>query len=196
MPPVWYALIGDCKTSRALTVEALSAAKGADPEPRTVLGPALCGDSVQAKFINDQLIRRWPLSTEINTNWGPISRAALETNRGNSAESIRMLQKPNQYEMGYLAGFWPTYIRGQAYLRQGSAPEAMAEFQKIIDRRGVWPAAVHYPLAHLGLARAAALAGDTAKSRKAYQDFFVLWKDADPDIPILLEARKEYERLQ
>ena len=97
--------------------------------------------------------------------------------------------------MGWVAGFWPTYIRAQAYLRQGSAPEAMAEFQKIIDRRGIWPAAVHYPLAHLGLARAAALAGDTAKSRKAYQDFFVLWKDADPDIPILLEAKKEYERL-
>ena len=116
-------------------------------------------------------------------------------NRGNSAEALRQLHKAKSYEMGWLAGFWPTYFRGQAYLRQGSAPEAMAEFQKIIDRRGVWPAGVHYPLAHLGLARAAALAGDTGRSRKAYQDFFSLWKEADQDIPILLEARKEYERL-
>ena len=72
----------------------------------------------------------------------------------------------------------------------------MAEFQKIIDRRGVWPAAVHFPLAHLGLARAAALAGDTARSRKAYQDFFALWKDADPDIPILQQAKQEYDKLK
>jgi hypothetical protein len=71
----------------------------------------------------------------------------------------------------------------------------MNEFQNIIDRRGVWPAAVHYPLAHLGFARAAALAGDSAKSRKAYEDFFTLWKDADADIPILLEARREYDKL-
>lgn len=191
----WQALLGDCKQSRASTVEALAAAKGVDPEPRAVLGPALCGDSARTRSINDELVRRWPLSTEVAANWGPISRAAIETNRGNPAESVRMLQKPNPYEMGYIAGFWPTYIRAEAFLRQGSAAEAMAEFQKIIDRRGVWPAAVHYPLAHVGFARAAALAGDKAKSRKAYQDFFALWKDADGDIPILLEARKEYAKL-
>jgi tetratricopeptide (TPR) repeat protein len=191
----WHALLGDCKQSRAETSAALAAARGVDPEPRTVLGPALCGDPAQTKSINDELVRRWPLSTEINTNWGPISRAAIETHRGNPAEAIRLLQKPNPYEMGYLVGFWPTFIRGQAYLRQGAATEAMAEFQRIIDRHSVWPAAVHYPLAHLGLARAAVLAGDNAKSRKAYQDFFRLWKDADPDIPILQEAKKEYERL-
>ena len=191
----WHALLGDCKQSRAETAEALAAAKGADPEPRAVLGPALCGDSARTRSINDELVRRWPLSTEVTANWGPISRAAIETDRGNPAESIRILQKPNPFEMGYLAGFWPTYVRAQAHLRQGSAAEAMAEFQKIIDRRGVWPAAVHYPLAHLGVARAAALAGDPAKSRKAYTDFLALWKDADTDIPVLQEAKNEYERL-
>jgi hypothetical protein len=191
----WNALLGDCKMSRVETAEALSAVKGADPEPRAVLGPSLCGDSTQTRSIKDELVRRWPLSTEINANWGPISGAAIEINRGNTAESIRLLQKANPYEMGYIAGFWPTYIRANAYLRHGSAGEAMAEFQKIIDRRGVWPAAVHYPLAHLGLARAADLAGDTAKSRRAYEDFFALWKDADHDIPILLEAQREYDKL-
>ena len=71
----------------------------------------------------------------------------------------------------------------------------MSEFQKIVDHPGVWPAAVHLPLAHLGVARAAALTRDTAKSRKAYEEFFAIWKNADPDIPILLEAKQEYERL-
>ena len=98
--------------------------------------------------------------------------------------------------MGGGAGYWHSYIRGLAYLRQGSATDAMSEFQKIIGRRGIWPAAIHHPLAHLGIARAAALAGDTAGSRKAYDDFFAIWNDADADIPILVEARKEYERLE
>jgi hypothetical protein len=72
----------------------------------------------------------------------------------------------------------------------------MNEFQKILDRRGQFDTSPLFPLAHLGLARAAAIAGDTAKSRQAYRDFFALWKDADPDIPILIEAKKEYEKLK
>jgi hypothetical protein len=86
-------------------------------------------------------------------------------------------------------------VRGQAYLRLKSGSEA-AKFQKILDRRGEAPLSVLYPLAHLGLARASALAGDVAGSRKAYQDFLALWKDADADLPVLIEAKKEYERLK
>ena len=190
----WHALNGNCRQSRVETTNTLAAMAGRDPEPRALLGPALCGDVARTQSLIDALVRRWPSGAEVNDIWTPVSRAAVEINRGNSAEAIRQLQKARRFEMGWVAGFWPTYLRGQAYLRQGSAAEAMAEFQKIIDRRGVWPAAVHFPLAHLGLARAAALAGDREKSRKAYQDFFALWKDADPDIPILLEAKKEYER--
>ena len=189
------ALVGDCERSRAETAEALAAASGRDLEPTAVLGPALCGDADRAQVLMDALARRWPLSTQVNAIWGPVSRAAIDTNRGNPGEAIRLLEKSKPYEMGWVGGYWPTYARAQAYLRQGSAAEAMAEFQKIIDRRGVWPVAVHFPLAHLGFARAAALAGDTPKSRKAYQDFFALWKDADPDIPVLLEAKREYEKL-
>jgi eukaryotic-like serine/threonine-protein kinase len=192
----WQALLGNCQQSRAETARALAAAPDADPDPRAVLGPALCGDAARAQSVIDTLARRRPLSTQRQAIWEPVSRAAMETNKGNPAEAIRLLQKARIFEMGSAAGFWPTYIRAQAYLREGSAAEAMAEFQKIIDRRGVWPAAVHYPLAHLGLARAAALGGDTAKSRKAYQDFFALWKDADPDIPVLLQAKREYESLR
>jgi hypothetical protein len=91
---------------------------------------------------------------------------------------------------------FPAYVRGLAYLRQQAVPEAKAEFQKILDHRGVIHVLPTYALAHLGLARAVALAGDTAKSRKAYEDFFALWKDADADIPILIEAKQEYEKLK
>jgi len=125
-----------------------------------------------------------------------VIRAAIEIDHGNQAEAIQLLQKAKRYEMGQDAEFWPTYVRGQAYSRQGSPTEAIAEFQKIIDHRGVVVVSALYPLAHLGLARAAALVGDTAKSRKAYEDFFAFWKDADPDLPILIEAKKEYQKLR
>ena len=98
--------------------------------------------------------------------------------------------------MGYEVQAWPAYVRGLAYLRGRAGAEAMAEFQKIIDHRGVVAVSALYPLAHLGVARAAALTDDTATSRKAYEDFFALWKDADPDLPILIEAKKEYQKLR
>jgi hypothetical protein len=87
-------------------------------------------------------------------------------------------------------------VRGQAYLRLKSGSEAAAEFRKILDHRGEVPLSTLYPLAHLGLARASALAGDVSGSRKAYQDFLALWKDADADLPVLIQAKKEYERLK
>jgi tetratricopeptide (TPR) repeat protein len=102
------------------------------------------------------------------------------------------------------AQFWPQYLRGQAYLKLARGAEAAAEFQKILDHRGqgqlssrfVPTCPVLYPLAHLGLARAAAMSGDATKARQAYQDFFALWKDADADMPALIEAKKEYEKLK
>ncbi len=90
------------------------------------------------------------------------------------------------------AEFWPQYLRGQAYLKLKQGTEAATEFQKILDHRGQAPLSVLYPLAHLGSARAAALAGDMAKSRAAYEDFFKMWKSADADLPILIDAKREY----
>jgi hypothetical protein len=94
------------------------------------------------------------------------------------------------------SGYLPTYLRGRALLRAGHGANAAVEFQKILDHRGVFPVSPLYTLSHLGQARASLLAGDAAKSRRAYQDFLALWKDADPDIPILQEARAEYAKLQ
>jgi tetratricopeptide (TPR) repeat protein len=89
-----------------------------------------------------------------------------------------------------------TYIRGEIYLRQKSGNEAAAAFQKILDHRGIEPASPLYPLAHLGLARASVLSGDTAKARKEYQDFLAVWKDADADLPVLQQAKDEYAKLK
>jgi len=106
---------------------------------------------------------------------------------------VQLLEAGRPYDG--VAEFWPNYLRGQAYLRKGAATEAAAEFQRILDHRGWSPTSPLYPLANLGLARAAAVAGDTARSRKAYEDFFELWKDADSDIPVLQQAKSEYARL-
>ena len=101
-----------------------------------------------------------------------------------------MLEAARRYEGA--AEFWPSYLRGQAYLRQKAGREAATEFRKIIDNRGQAPLSTLYPLAQLGLARASALAGDTAGARTAYQNFLALWKDADADIAVRQEAQQEY----
>ena len=114
--------------------------------------------------------------------------------RGNAAQAVQLLEPTRSYEGAAL--FQIAYLRGQSYLNQQRGTDAAAEFQKILDHRGWQPTGTLYPLAHLGLARTAALSGDTTKARKAYQDFFALWKDADPDMPLLQEARREYEKLK
>jgi len=105
-----------------------------------------------------------------------------------------MLQAVSRYES--VTFYYSNYLRGQAYLGERNGAEAAREFQTILDHRGWSPLSPLYPLAHLGLARAAILQGDTAKARKEYQDFLALWKDADADLPILIEAKKEYEKLK
>ena len=120
--------------------------------------------------------------------------AALES--GNAAKAVEALAAAAPYELtGSFPGY-PAYIRGQAYLKMGQGSAAAAEFQKIVDHRGVVQNDPVGALAHLGLARAYALSGDTAKARTAYQDFFGLWKGADPDIPIYKQAKTEYAKLQ
>jgi tetratricopeptide (TPR) repeat protein len=192
----WGAITGNCPRAKTDTEKALAIAKGITPSQVIGIAPALCGDTSRARSILDDLAREKPTSTDATVLWAPLVRAAIEMTTGDPREAVRILEKSRPVEMGSDAGYWHSYIRGLAYLKQGSATDAMSEFQKILDRPGIWPASVHHPLAHLGIARAAALAGDTTKSRKAYEDFFTLWKDADTDLPILIEAKKEYEKLR
>jgi len=118
----------------------------------------------------------------------------MELHRGNHDKAIQILMPVLPYERA--AGFNAMFLRGQAYLGLGDGKSVAAEFQKIVNNRGLDSLSIFYPLAYLNLGRAARLEGDMAKSRKAYQDFFALWKDADPDIPILKEAKAEYEMLK
>ena len=106
------------------------------------------------------------------------------------------LPRPTNWERGALACLYPVYVRGEAYLAAHQGSEAAAEFQKILDHRGIVLNEPIGALAHLQIGRAYAMQGDTAKARAAYQDFLTLWKDADPDIPILKEAKSEYAKLK
>lgn len=188
------AVFGQCSQIKASTSQAAELSRNNVFLTRAALALALCGDAGQAQSLIEEVTKERPKDTLINSLWVPLVGAAIQLNRNNPAEAVQLLEAAKRYEVA--AEFWPQYVRGLAYLRLKSGNEAAAEFQKILDNRGQAPLSALYQLAHLGLARAAALAGDLSKSRKAYQDFLALWKDADSDLPILKEAKQEYEKLK
>jgi eukaryotic-like serine/threonine-protein kinase len=164
------------------------------------LALALAGDSASAEKLAKELNESYPQHTIIQRYWLPTSRAAVALEHKNADQAVELLRATSPYELSAMGmgSLEPIYLRGQAYLMQHNSSAAVVEFQKIIDHPGIVKTeeAVVGPLAGLGLARAYALEGDTAKSRRAYQDFLALWKDADPDIPILKQAKAEYAKLQ
>ena len=146
----------------------------------------------QAKSLVDELARRFPTDSLINQVRIPLIEAHIEMERGNPAQAIQLLEKTRLYGRNIL--FPIAYLRGQAFLAEKKGAEAAAQFQEILDNRGWSALSYFYPLAYAGLARAAMLQGDRDKALKAYQDFFTLWKEADNDLTILIEAKKEYEQ--
>jgi len=182
-------------------VRALTLSPGRDVKLFSALTLARTGDSARARALADELEKAQPSDTMLKVYWLPTIRAAAELNAHNPTQAIIDLEAAAPYELGQppqlqLGTLYPVYVRGQAQLIAHNGQAAAIEFQKILDHRGV---VLNYPLgalAHLGLARAYALSGDTAKAKTAYQDFLTLWKDADPDIPILKEAKAEYAKLQ
>lgn len=191
---------GLCQQARQTAAQALALSRASfvgaylPVLPSVAYALALCGDVTEAEKLADELARRYPKATLENAIYRPVIRAAIELQRGNAKRAVQSLEVVTPYE----GACWlmPPYLRGQAYLRKRAGTEAAAEFQKILDHGGWDLYSSWYALAHLGLARAAALTGDRVKSRKAYQDFFALWKDADPDLPILRAAKKEYDELK
>jgi serine/threonine protein kinase/tetratricopeptide (TPR) repeat protein len=161
---------------------------------RLTLALALCGEANQAQSLVEELVKRYPKNTLVNQLWLPIIQAALELQRNNPTQAVQVLEATRRYESA--AEFWPQYVRGVAYLSLKQGNEASAEFHRILDHRGEATLSVLYPLARLGLARAIALTGDTDKSRKEYQSFFELWKNADTDLPILVEAKHRFQLLK
>ena len=187
------ALLGDCRQVKEQTARALRLS-----ESRLTMIPAgdalaACGELSETQTITGELSRRFPKDTILNTVLLPLVQARIKLHAGDPAEAIRLLETTKLYR-GY-ALFQVAYLSGQSYLSLRKGDQAAAEFQTILDNRGWQITSPLYPLAQLGLARAAVLQGNTAKARKAYQDFFVLWKDADEDTPILIEAKREYDQL-
>jgi tetratricopeptide (TPR) repeat protein len=208
------AAFGDLKQAKQTADEGLKlvpTSQGVEVE--AALASAMAGDTAKAESLAQDLNKIYPLDTQMQSLWLPAVRAQLALDRKNPVAAITSLQpfvSPLEYGQIFfvtnLSCLYPTYIRGQAYLATGQGKEAAAEFQKIIDHSGIvwncWTGA----LAHLGVARANALQAknsqgadaDLARSRAlaAYKDFLSLWKDADPDIPILKESKSEYAKLQ
>ncbi len=184
-------LFGNCPQAKDAVAKALALSRATDTLRAGAKVLASCGDARQAQTLIEEAAKRNPKDSRIPADRQRV-QALSELHRGNYAQALELL-RPTIHDAIY---YEVPYFRGQAYLGQKSGAEAAAEFRRILDRRGFGPMAVYYPLAQLGLARAAALQGDTTRARQAYQDFFALWKDADPDIPVLQAARQEYEKLK
>ena len=189
-------LVGKCQQAIENTKAGLAFYHGRNSLAGAALIYASCNDASQAQAILNQLRTAYPTDTIISSMLIPVIQAQVERSRGNVAESIRLLESVRRYDGGIMTGLMNNYVRGHLYLHQRMGNEAAREFQTIIDHPGIDHASAAHVLAHLGLGRAQAIAGDTAGARKAYQDFFALWKDADADLPVLAQARKEYEQLK
>ena len=195
--------LGNSSEARQQVKIALALASNHDSQILGALALARAGDSAQAARMADDLAKRYPEDTIVSDYWLPTIRATIELNGNNGGRAIEILQAAVPCELGIptpaaIVGgmLYPIYVRGQAYLKLGQGNKAGEEFQKILDHRTIVLNFITGALAHLGLARAYALQGDAAKARAAYDDFFTLWKDADPDIPILKQAKAEYAKLE
>ena len=181
----------------------VSAALALSDDPNVGMTAALilarAGDASQSQKLMERAAKESPTDTMVNTIWIPTTRAANQIHANQAAQAVASLEVATPYEMGSPpngAGYWPMFVRGDAYLHMGDGAKAAAEYQKILDHRGIDPTNFLNPLARLGSGRAYALQGDKAKAKAAYQDFFAIWKDADPDVPILKDAKAEYAKLQ
>jgi eukaryotic-like serine/threonine-protein kinase len=197
------ALFGNAQEARRRATLAIGRSAGRDVQYGAALALAYAADDKRAQTLADDLGKTFPEDTLVQFNFLPALRARLAVNRGNASEAIETLRAATPYELGQTTAstygwtaLYPVFVRGEAYLAAHQGGEAAAEFQKILDHRGIVLGGPIGALARLGLARAYAVQGDTTKAKAAYQDFLTLWKDADPDIPILKEAKAEYAKLQ
>jgi tetratricopeptide (TPR) repeat protein/predicted Ser/Thr protein kinase len=189
-------LFGNQSEARQRAAAALTLSTGRDAQSGAALALAFAGDTLRAQALADDLGRRFPADTIVQFTFLPTIRARLALNQNSTRKAVDALEAASPYELGVNSTLYPVYVRGEAYLAAHQSGEAAAEFQKILNHRGIVLNEPISALAHLGLARAYAVQGDTAKAGTAYQDFFALWKDADPEIPILKEAKAEYAKLQ
>ena len=192
---------GNTAIAKQHLAAALAMDSSQDEKPLVALASARVGETARAKTIADDLEKNNPSDTILKVYWLPTIKAAIELGANHPTQTVVSLEAAEPYELAWapqlpVPTMYPVYLRGQAQLAAGNGAAAATEFQKFFDHRGV---VLNYPLgalAQLGLARAYAMQGDTVKARAAYQDFLTLWKDADPDIPVLTQAQAEYASLK
>jgi tetratricopeptide (TPR) repeat protein len=192
--------LGSATSARQEVAAALALSSGRDVKIVAALALSRIGDVARAKVLAEELKTSYQTNTFLKVYWLPTINAAIELNKDDPSQALESLEATSPYELGLTQTFinylYPAYVRGQAYLLAHNGRAAVAEFQKLLDHRGIVGNFVTGSLAHLQIGRAYAMAGDPAKAKAAYKDFFNVWKDADSDIPILKEAKAEYARLQ
>jgi serine/threonine protein kinase len=196
------ALFGNADEARRYSTLAIKSSAGRDVEYVAALALAYVGDNTRAQTLTDDLSKGFPEATIVMFNYVPTVRARLSVNKRNASEALDNLRVAAPFELGKASAsnvwvaMYPIYVRGEAYLLSHRGSEAAAEFQKILGHRGIVLNEPIGALAHLQIGRAYAMQGDTSKAKGAYQDFLTLWKDADPDIPVLIAAKSEFAKLK
>jgi tetratricopeptide (TPR) repeat protein len=200
---VWEAFYGNAAAARQSASKALMLDRGRNVDYAAAFALALSGDLPRARGLAQDLAREFPEDTFVQFMYLPTLRALFSLNTGDPAAAIQALQVASRYDLhtngvGFIGRFgalYPIYVRGMAYLAARRPSEAAAEFQRILDHPGIVLMDPMGAMARLQLARALALSGDTVRAKSAYNDLLTLWKNADPDIPVLEEARAEFARL-
>jgi serine/threonine protein kinase/Flp pilus assembly protein TadD len=194
---------GNRPIAKQETAAARALTSSHDTEILAAIAVARAGEVTEAEKLAKDLEKQYPLDTLVNNYWLPVIRASEEIARNDPTKAIELLQPSAPYELaspvawsGLGGPMYPAYLRGEAYLQLHRGNDAAAEYQKIVDHPGFMLACPLGALAHLGMARAALMQGDRAKALSYYQNFLTLWKDADPDISILIAAKSEYAKLQ
>ncbi|MBV8893396.1 MAG: hypothetical protein JO266_15740 [Acidobacteria bacterium] len=193
-----HAEVGDPVAARQDVTRALDLAPGRYVKVVTALALARAGDTAHAKTMFEALRKAEPTNTILNLYWFPVIEAALDLNQQQPARAVVTLAPTIPYELGGGGAtiIYPAYVRGVAYLAEKNGPAAIGEFQKFYEHADLVGNSVLAPLAHVQMARAYVLTGNSAKAKNYYQDFFSIWKNADPDVPIMKKAKAEYAKLQ
>jgi eukaryotic-like serine/threonine-protein kinase len=195
------ALAGNAVSAKSQAQAALMMSKGKRVASFSAIALALAGDSPHATELADDLAKRFPEDTIVQTEYLPMVHAGVALRSGDAAKAVAALEPAAAYDLGQLNdvftfGLYPIYLRGESYLAAKQGALAAAEFQKILDHAGAVANEPIGPLAHLGLARVYVQAGDSAKAKNAYREFFALWANSDADMPVLVQAKAEYAKLQ
>ena len=201
---VWEAFYGNAPAAKRSAMEALELSKGRDVEYGAAFALGLEGDFSRSQALAGDLEKRFPEDTSVQFSYLPALRALFALNSHEPQKAIELLKVSAPYDFAvpavdfntFFGGLYPVYVRGEAYLATQQGAAAVTEFQKILTHRGIVAGDPVGAVARLQLGRAFTLAGDKTKARAAYQDFLTLWKDADPDVPILKQAQAEYARLK